>query len=420
MYQTSRRRTPCRRSAWTWPRAPSKALCTRARARHPLPGPHRHRGGHRLRPAAPDPGSQPEPAGQPAAADDHEDHADVPAGDLVRSAGGPGPLLRGVEPLPGGPAVVHQPQHLRHQAGRPAAPGSRSDAGRADPGLLRLPQGAVLADRATPTQRRPRAEEGGRSGGAAAKAGSAKKSPAKAARPSRRPSSPAEVDRPKSTAAKVGHRARPRRTSEKASSSTSKSSNGASVERPDLGAGHARRRRAAARQGHAGTDGRAGPVPTRPSRHDLGDRRRGIEPSHHRRAAHRPGLPPRCSRGPARTRRGRATRGVGRDHRKHRRGGQGRGARSAGCRRAGRRVRDPRGGQERPVRADPTRGPGAGPGAPDQSPAEGRAPGSPPTQADGAKRTGRRATAGPPRLGSTRPPKRRPRRPTEAEAAPSR
>ncbi len=67
------------------------------RPRHALPGAHRHRGRHRLHAAAPDPGPQPQRPGQPATADDHEDHADLPAGDLLRAAGRPGPLLRGVQ-----------------------------------------------------------------------------------------------------------------------------------------------------------------------------------------------------------------------------------------------------------------------------------------------------------------------------------
>ena len=100
------------------------------RPRAPLHRAHRHRGRHRLHPAEQIQGRMTGSPGQPAAADDHEDHADLPAGDLLRAAGRPGPLLRGVQPLPHRPAVVHLPQHLRHQAGREAAPARRPGDGK--------------------------------------------------------------------------------------------------------------------------------------------------------------------------------------------------------------------------------------------------------------------------------------------------
>ena len=130
-----------RRSAWTCRRAPARRCQPGHRARLALPGAHRHRGRHRLRPAAADPGPQPERHGQPPAADDHEDHADLPAGHLLRSAGRPGPVLRGVQPVPHRPAGVHLPQHLRRQGQRDDVEGhARPREGPGQAGEVRVPR----------------------------------------------------------------------------------------------------------------------------------------------------------------------------------------------------------------------------------------------------------------------------------------
>ena len=73
-------------------------------------------------PAEADPRPHPGTTSAAAATSTDEDHAVLPAGDLDRTAGRAGPLLRGVQPLSGGPAVVHQPQHLRP---RPVRTGAR-------------------------------------------------------------------------------------------------------------------------------------------------------------------------------------------------------------------------------------------------------------------------------------------------------
>ena len=181
---------------------------------------------HRLRPAAPDPGPQPEPAGQPAAADDHEDHADLPAGDLLRPAGRPGPLLRGLEPLPGRPAVVHHPQHLRHQAGRPAAAGAGS---RRRPRRPRAFFASLKEQFSTPRAptRHVGHEEGSRRGARRPrpKAGPSRRQAA-AKKATARPQAGDEPARPRAAKA----------AAKKPSSSTAKSGNGAaSSGRPPAG-----------------------------------------------------------------------------------------------------------------------------------------------------------------------------------------
>ena len=110
---------------------------------------------HRLGPAEADPGSHPGRLSAAAATSADEDHAVLPAGDLDRAAGGPRPVLRRLQPLPGRTAVVHQPQHLR-AGDRPRMPETKGKptGGSASGGKVSR-QAAPTADRRPAPRRRP-------------------------------------------------------------------------------------------------------------------------------------------------------------------------------------------------------------------------------------------------------------------------